>query len=231
MTQRKLEIQERWLDIRERIDKAARKSGRVGEDIVAIAVTKTFPPQDVRVLQELGFREFGENRVAELQAKAAEDYEGAVTWHMLGQLQTNKVNHAVRAANFVHSCDRLRLVNALQRAASNQEKRVGVLIQVRLDEDPARGGIEPDEVPALAEAVARAEMLDLKGIMAMAPLEGDPARAFERVQEVSQRLVSDHAHANWISAGMSNDFEIAIAHGATHVRLGRGLLGTRPLVG
>lgn len=229
--QRKSEIQKRWRELQERIKTAARKSGRTGDDIVPIAVTKTFPPSDIRLLQELGFDQFGENRVAELQSKVAASYEGPLTWHMLGQLQTNKVNHAVRASTFIHSCDRPRLVHALERAAANQGKRVGVLLQLRLDEDPARGGVDPSEMLGLAEVVANAQNLDLKGVMAMAPREGDPARAFARVRELSETLIADHPQATWISGGMSNDFEIAISHGATHIRLGRGLLGRRPSVG
>lgn len=231
MTQRQLEIENRWNELRDRIDSAAQKSGRDASDVTVIAVTKTFPPSDVDELLGLGFSDFGENRVAELRDKASHEYANPPTWHMLGQLQTNKVNHAVRAAKYVHSCDRARLVQALERAATNQRKELGVLIQVRLDDDPKRGGIALDQVGQLAAEIAGCESLTLKGLMAMAPREGDPARAFAALGEVSRTLIQDHPGATWISAGMSNDFEIAIEHGATHVRLGRGLLGTRPLVG
>lgn len=231
MTQRYLEIENRWQEIRARIERAAVQSGRSLSDITPIAVTKTFPVTDVALLQKLGFNQFGENRVADLREKASAEYEAPATWHMLGQLQTNKVNQAVRAADVFHSCDRPRLVHALQRAATNADKQLDVLIQVRLDDDPNRGGIAPEHVSSLAEEIAQSDALRLRGVMAMAPKDAEPAAAFSRLNEISQQLTAVYPDATWISAGMTNDFEIAIEHGATHVRLGRGLLGTRPLVG
>lgn len=231
MNQRYFDLEHQWAQLRERIAAAASRSGRTASDLTAIAVTKTFPTTDVEHLIALGFRNFGENRVSELNTKAAHDYAQPLTWHMVGQLQTNKVNHAVRSADVIHSCDRERLVNALERAAVNQQKQLGVLIQVRLDADPNRGGVAPADVLELAEKVAATSALTLRGVMAMAPREGDPASAFSRLQQVSEQLRAAHPGANWISAGMSEDFEVAIEHGATHLRLGRGLLGTRPYVG
>lgn len=231
MNQRYFDLEHQWAQLRERIAAAASRSGRTASDLTAIAVTKTFPTTDVEHLIALGFRNFGENRVSELNTKAAHDYAQPLTWHMVGQLQTNKVNHAVRSADVIHSCDRERLVDALERAAVNQQKQLGVLIQVRLDADPNRGGVAPAEVLELAEKVAATSALTLRGVMAMAPREGDPASAFSRLQQVSEQLRAAHPGANWISAGMSEDFEVAIEHGATHLRLGRGLLGTRPYVG
>ncbi len=231
MNQRYFDLEHQWAQLRERIAGAAARSGRTASDLTAIAVTKTFPTTDVEHLIALGFRNFGENRVSELKTKAAHDYAQPVTWHMVGQLQTNKVNHAVRSSDVIHSCDRERLVDALERAAVNQQKQLGVLIQVRLDADPNRGGVAPADVLDLAEKVAATSSLTLRGVMAMAPREGDPARAFNRLQQISEQLCADHPGANWISAGMSEDFEDAIEHGATHLRLGRGLLGTRPYVG
>jgi len=231
MNQRYFDLEHQWAQLRERIAAAASRSGRTASDLTAIAVTKTFPTTDVEHLIALGFRNFGENRVSELNTKAAHDYAQPLTWHMVGQLQTNKVNHAVRSADVIHSCDRERLVDALERAAVNQQKQLGVLIQVRLDADPNRGGVAPADVLELAEKVAATSALTLRGVMAMAPREGDPASAFSRLQQVSEQLRAAHPGANWISAGMSEDFEVAIEHGATHLRLGRGLLGTRPYVG
>lgn len=225
------EIGARWALVRERIDAALSRAGRSADTLKIIAVTKTFPASDVQNLQRLGFTEFGENRVAELAQKAAYPYERSARWHMLGQLQTNKVNQAVRAAEVIHSCDRPRLVNALERAAENIGKCVEVLIQVRLDDDPRRGGVAPASVLELAEQIASSNALRLRGVMAMAPKNEEPARGFSRLQEVSQQLALVYPDANWVSAGMSNDFETAIEFGATHIRLGRGLLGSRPQVG
>jgi len=229
--QRQRDLYHRWQEIQERITNAAQRAGRAPKELTAIAVTKSFPVTDVAHLIELGFNNFGENRVPELQDKAGAQYGKKVTWHMVGQLQTNKVNHAVRWADVIHSCDRIRLVNALERAAVNQEKRLKVLIQVRFDDDPGRGGVAADEVPELADAIASTTALDLRGVMAMAPLHGDASVAFDRLQNISEHLRRSHFEATWISAGMSEDFEVAIAHGATHLRLGRGLLGSRPYLG
>src|SRR5690625_824248 len=229
--QRQRDLYHRWQELQERITNAAQRAGRAPEELTALAVTKSFPVSDVAHLIELGFTDFGENRVSELQDKAGAEYAKNVTWHMVGQLQTNKVNHAVRWADVIHSCDRIRLVNALERAAVNQEKRLKVLIQVRLDDDPGRGGIAADQVPELADAIAGTTALDLRGVMAMAPRHGDPRVAFDRLQSISDHLRRSHFEATWISAGMSEDFEAAIAHGATHLRLGRGLLGSRPYLG
>lgn len=231
MSQRLTEIGQRWAQIHERIAAAAQRGGRSASDLTTIAVTKTFPPSDIEHLIELGFRDIGENRVAELQQKTSQQYSEPIRWHMLGQLQTNKVNHAVATGAVIHSCDRPRLVNALARAGQNHGREVEVLIQVRLDADPKRGGVDAAAVGELADLIGASEPLKLRGVMAMAPLHGDPAPAFARLEAASQRLVADHPDATWISAGMSADFETAIEYGATHLRLGRGLLGSRPDLG
>ncbi|MFF4772353.1 YggS family pyridoxal phosphate-dependent enzyme [Microtetraspora fusca] len=217
-----------------RIRDACRAAGRDPSEITLIAVTKTYPASDVRLLAGLGVRDVGENRDQEAAPKASECADLGLTWHFIGQLQTNKVRSVVAYADLVHSVDRVRLVDALSREAVRAGREIGCLMQVSLDPAaPAsggvaeRGGVAPADVPELAEAVARAENLRLRGVMAVAPLGQDPGPAFARLAEIARALRNDHPGADVVSAGMSGDLDEAIANGATHVRVGTALLGRR----
>jgi len=219
--------------VEQRLKAACADAGRDRSEVTLIAVTKTFPVSDVRLLAELGVTEIAENRDQEARAKAAE-FDG-VRWHFVGQLQRNKARSVVRYADVVHSLDRAELIDALgAEAAKRRDTPLDVLIQVNLDttdrtaaEARGRGGAEPDEVPELATAVAAAPALRLRGVMGVAPLGGDPDPAFARLAALSADLRRAHPDAGWISAGMSGDLESAIGHGATHVRVGSALLGKR----
>ncbi|TWD83496.1 hypothetical protein FB561_4659 [Kribbella amoyensis] len=237
VTTREDELRDNLRLVRERIQAACTAAGRPADDVTLVAITKTFPISDVRALAALGVRDLGENREQELKAKAPDCQD--VTWHFVGQLQTNKARSVVRHAAVVHSVDRASLVAALSKAAVAEERVVRCLLQVSLASfgprdaatGRARGGVEPEDVAELAAGVAAADGLELGGVMAVAPLGGDPGEAFAGLREVASRLRSEHAGADWISAGMSGDLDAAIRHGATHVRLGRALLGTRPPLG
>jgi uncharacterized pyridoxal phosphate-containing UPF0001 family protein len=147
--------------------------------------------------------------------------------HFIGQLQTNKAGSVVRYADVVQSVDRPRLVRALDRAAASHGRRLPVLVQVSLDDRPGRGGVALAELSSLADQVAASEALDLRGVMAIAPLGADPAPAFARLQEAARGIREQHPGATWVSAGMSADLEAAVTHGATHLRVGSAILGTR----
>jgi pyridoxal phosphate enzyme (YggS family) len=214
--------------VRTRLDAAAASAGRDPAEITLIAVTKTRPASDIHLLAELGVRDIGENRDQEAAPKAAECADLGLTWHFVGQLQTNKCRSVASYAHVVHSVDRPRLVSALSSGATRAGREVGALVQVSLDGAPGRGGASPADVPALAAAVAAGEGLRLLGVMAVAPLGAPPRPAFEQLAEVSARIRQDHPDATWISAGMTADLEDAIACGATHVRVGSALLGERP---
>ncbi|MEU4197540.1 YggS family pyridoxal phosphate-dependent enzyme [Kribbella sp. NPDC026611] len=237
MTTREEELRVKLAEVRERIEKACQEAGRRPDEVTLVAITKTFPVSDIRALAALGVQDVGENREQELKAKAPDCPD--LTWHFVGQLQSKKARSVVRHASVVHSVDRSSLVEALSKAAVAEEKTLRCLIQVSLaaygSDDAAtgasRGGVEPAAVPELAAEIAAADGLELGGVMAVAPLGADPAEAFTGLQDVASRLRSDHPGAGWISAGMTGDLEAAIAHGATHVRLGRALLGTRPPLG
>ena len=216
---------------RERIHRAETAAGRVPGSVGLVVVTKTFPADEVAVLADLGVRHVGENRDQEAAPKAQELQGLDLVWHFIGQLQTNKVKSVVSYASVVESVDRARLITALSRSASDAERVIECLVQVSLDDEPGRGGAAPTDVPALATQIQAAPGLRLGGVMAVAPLPGDPDVAFARLQQVADGVRTDHPEATVISAGMSSDLEAAVRHGATHVRLGSAILGYRPPVG
>lgn len=237
MTDRAAELRANLAQVRERIEKACQAAGRDQDEVTLVAITKTFPVSDVRALADLGITDVGENREQELKTKAPDCPD--LRWHFVGQLQSKKSRSVVRYASVVHSVDRPALVDALSKAAVAEEKTVRCLIQVSLaaygSDDAAtgasRGGVVPAAVPELAAAIAAADGLELGGVMAVAPLGAEPEEAFAGLRDVASRLRSEHPAADWISAGMTGDLEAAIKQGATHVRLGRALLGTRTPLG
>ncbi|MFC5723139.1 YggS family pyridoxal phosphate-dependent enzyme [Streptomyces gamaensis] len=236
MTDRRTELAENLARVEERISRACAAAGRKREDVTLIVVTKTYPASDVRLLAELGVRHVAENRDQEAAPKAAECADLPLTWHFVGQLQTNKVRSVAGYAHAVHSVDRSRLVDALSAAAVRAGRELDCLIQVAFDagsgERGARGGVAPDGVAALADALGAAEGLRPAGLMTVAPLTGPyagrPRAAFERLMEISTGLRAAHPAANMVSAGMSADLDDAVAAGATHVRVGSAVLGVRP---
>jgi PLP dependent protein len=232
-------LEENLRTVRERIAAAARAAGRDPATVALLAVSKTWPADDVRTLAALGQRDFGENRVQELISKAAELAESEpagppVRWHFIGQLQRNKAAAVARLGAVVHSVDRRSLADVLDRAGRESGHVVEVLLQVDLGGTAAgaapRGGAAPEEVPELADAVAAAAGLRLRGLMAVAPLGEDAGPAFERLAAVAARVRADHPQAVELSAGMSGDMEAAISAGATIVRVGTALFGDRPLL-
>lgn len=232
--ERRAELAARLAALEERITAACRAAGRDRAELTLVAVTKTFPASDVRLLAELGVRDIGENRDQEAAPKAAACADLPLRWHFVGQLQTNKAGSVAGYADVVHSVDRLRLVAALDRAAAARERRLTCLVQVDLDEGPhaGRGGVaDAAGLDAVADALARADHLDLGGVMAVAPLGTDPGPAFARLEQLARRLRSAYPQATVVSAGMSGDLEAAVAHGATHLRVGTALLGSRPPLG
>jgi hypothetical protein len=233
---RRTAIAERLAVVTGRIADAARAAGRAPQDVALVAVTKTFPAADVVHLRALGVTDTAENRDQEASAKAAEVAAvlgaGGPRWHFVGRLQRNKAKSVVRYADVVESVDRLELVQALAAAAAeHRDSPLDVLVQVSLDGAVGRGGAVPGDVPRVADAVAAAPALRLAGVMAVAPYGADPGPAFAGLAEVAARLHHDHPGASVVSAGMSGDLEAAVAHGATHVRVGTALLGGRPPAG
>jgi len=215
----------------ERIAAACAAAGRDRSEITLIVVTKTYPASDVELLAELGVTDVGENRHPEAGDKAAE-VEADVRWHFLGGLQTNKAGAVARYADMVHSVDRVKLANSLARGAEAAGRTLPCLVQVDFEAtNPGRSGVVPSGIPELAASIAGSDHLILAGLMTVAPLGEDPAPHFDHLVRLSQELRQDHPDATIISAGMSGDFESAIAAGATHLRIGRSVLGERPPAG
>ncbi|GGT53944.1 hypothetical protein BJ999_003009 [Actinomadura citrea] len=227
------EIAEGLAAVRARIAAACAAAGRAEDEITLIAVTKTFPASDVRLLAGLGVAEVGENRDQEARPKAADCADLPLTWHFVGRLQTNKARAVAGYADVVHSVDRPRLVTALAEGAARTGRPLRCLVQVSLDEAGKkgevgeRGGAVPGDVPGLADEIAAAPGLELGGVMAVAPLGADPLPAFARLAETAAQMRRNHPDARIVSAGMSGDLEQAIACGATHLRIGTALLGGR----
>lgn len=236
---RRAELAENLARVEERIADACAAAGRSRDEVTLIVVTKTYPAADVRLLAELGVRHVAENRDQEAAAKAAECADIPLTWHFVGQLQTNKARSVASYADVVHSVDRPRLVNALSGAARSHGRELDCLVQVALDAESeaagARGGAAPESVATVADAIDAAQGLRLAGVMTVAPLTGPyagrPASAFDRLREISTSLCTRHPAATMVSAGMSSDLEEAVAAGATHVRVGSAVLGERPRLG
>ncbi len=231
---RREEIAEGLADVERRIEAACDAAGRNRGEITLIVVTKTYPASDVEILVELGVMDVGENRHPEAGSKLEELEQLAATgaprprMHFLGGVQTNKAGAVARYADVVHSVDRIKLANSLSRGAAAADRTLECLIQVDFDTtDPGRSGVAPAGIPELAASVAAADHLSLGGLMTVAPLGDDPAPHFEHLVRLSAELRRDHPTATVISAGMSNDFEQAVAAGATHLRIGRSVLGER----
>ncbi|SNT22186.1 YggS family pyridoxal phosphate-dependent enzyme [Rhodococcoides kyotonense] len=235
---RSREIETALTAVRDRIRVAREAAGR-DDDVMLLPVTKYFPASDVEILHGLGCREFGESREQEATAKAAELHEkfsdAPARWHMIGHLQRNKAKSVARWAHSIHSVDSDRLVDALQkavRAAVDDGERttpLDVLLQVSLDGDVHRGGVEREDLAALADRVASCTDLRLAGLMAVPPLDADPDAAFADLAGLHRDLLVNHPEATQLSAGMTSDLEAAVRHGSTCVRVGTAILGSRPI--
>ena len=217
-------------EVHRRIGRACAAAGRDPGSVSLVAVTKTYPASDVVLLAGLGVTDVGENRHQEAQAKAAECADLDLTWHFIGGLQSNKAAAVAAYAGVVESVDRRKLVAPLSRGAHQRDRPVEVLLQVSLDPPgrDQRSGADPADLDDLASAVAEAGGLELRGLMGVAPLGEDPTSAFGRLADVRAEFLTRHPHADRLSAGMSADLEQAIRAGATHVRVGSAVLGSRP---
>ena len=236
------ELEEALSAVRARLARAAQAAGRDVADIELLPVTKFFPAADVLALYRLGCTAFGESRDQEATQKVAEvAASGAaddVRWHMIGRIQRNKARSIADWAYAAHSVDSVKVVNALARAATEalEEGRrsapLRVYVQVSLDGDESRGGVDvaaSGRIDDLCAAAEEAPGLQFVGLMAIPPLDGDAEQAFARLSEEHQRVQRHYSQRLELSAGMSGDLEAAVEHGSTCVRVGTALLGSRPL--
>jgi len=225
---RRDELAANLASVEERISAACTAAGRSRDEITLVVVTKTYPASDVDLLAELGITDVGENRHPEAEDKWAE-VTHQVRRHFVGGLQTNKAGAVARYADVVQSVDRLKLARSLSRGAEAAERDLGCLVQVDFDTNSSgRSGAAPDDVDALAAEIDALPHLRLDGVMTVAPLEVDPRPVFDELVALSARVRSVHPAAEVVSAGMSDDFDVAVEAGATHLRVGRSILGERP---
>jgi pyridoxal phosphate enzyme (YggS family) len=226
MSARRDEIAANLTAVEARILRAVQSAERARSEVTLIAVTKTYPVSDVEILKELGIENFAENRDEEGDEKS-----GLVdgVWHFQGQIQSKKLSSISRWANYIHSIDNSAHLEKLERALATQgsEKKIGIFLQLSLDGAPGRGGVREDELEPLASSVLATPHLSLMGLMCVPPVESQPDIAFSEVARIHQKFLSTFSHATGLSIGMSGDFESAIAHGATHIRVGSSILGPR----
>jgi len=223
-------LAERLAAVSSAVDDAVASAGRDSREVTTIVVTKFHPASLVRELSELGVTNFGESRHQEASLKTAELADIDATWHFVGQVQSKKARQVRRYADVIHSVDRESLLHAWTGApdSADVERPIGVFLQINLTDDPARGGVLPPQLEALADQVVAVDGLSLLGVMAVAPLGEEPRRAFAHVRELSEKLRLSHPAAAGLSMGMSGDFADAIAEGATHLRIGTAITGNRP---
>ena len=200
--------------------------GRRRGDITLIVVTKYQPLELIRALRAAGQVDFGENIYQQLRTKVADTALAGARWHYIGQLQRNKARHVGQIAQAVHSVDRLELVDRL--ADPGRDEPLACFVEINLADAPQRGGVEPDDLLPVARGIASAPGLELRGVMGVAPLGVEAGAAFARLQAYSRALQSEFPSATAISAGMSADWRDALAHGATHLRIGTTITGKRP---
>ena len=189
-----------------------------------IVVTKTYPVSDVEVLYSLGVRNFGENRSSEGNEKSA---AVDATWHYQGEIQSKKIREILGWANCIHSLDSQSHLKKITRTLQESQSRVDLFLQLSLDGDPNRGGLQEAELFTLAEKVSEMAEINLLGIMSVPPVNYEPAAAFIEIGAIHQRFIALFPQAPSLSAGMSGDYMLALEHGATHIRVGSKILGAR----
>jgi len=224
MNTRAQEIAVALASVEDRITKAAATAGRNRSEITLIAVTKTYPANDVQILADLGVSNFGENRSDEGLEKSAAI---AATWHFQGQVQGRKLKDIASWATYIHSIDSADHIRKLSRICAEMDRKISIFLQLSLDGAPDRGGVLADQLGQLADQLGADPNLHLAGLMCVPPVEYGFDRAFGEIAKVHSAFKAGYPEAVGLSAGMSSDFEVAIAYGATHLRVGSEILGSR----
>lgn len=233
-------------NVRARIVAAAERVGRNADEVTLVAVSKTKPLEMIQYAYRAGLRDFGENRVQEVQTKQMAFSPFDLCWHMIGHVQTNKVKKVVGRFSYIHSIDSLHIALALQQAAERElvegaehegqneqlSERQPILLQVNIAGEASKEGMSPDEAPALARQIAALPHLEIRGLMTIAPLVSDPEQVrqvFRALRELRDTLRQQLPECNWqhLSMGMTDDYHVAIEEGATIVRIGRAIFGER----
>ena len=225
-------LAENFKRVEERIAKACARAGRSRDEVTLIAVSKTKPAEVVREAYDLGFRVFGENKVQEIVDKY-DSLPPDIKWHMIGHLQRNKVKYIVGKVELIHSVDSLRLVEAIEKEAAKREEIVKILAEVNAAKESSKFGLMPEDVPAFADCIANYPHIRLCGLMTIAPFVQNPEenrQYFRRLRKLSVDIAEkkvNNVTMSILSMGMTNDFEVAVEEGATMVRIGTALFGSR----
>lgn len=223
-------VQGRLEEVRARIAAACARSGRDPSEVTLVAVAKTFPADAISAVARAGCPDIGENRAQELKQKAAVLGSEAIRWHFVGPLQTNKVRHVVGTAVLIHSVDRPGLGEAIARRAGTLGIVQDVLIEVNVAGEATKSGVEPPRLGDLARRLSGMDGVAVRGLMAIPPVAGDPARAgahFDLLASLRDEVAAEVPTATELSMGMSRDYEVAIERGATIVRVGEAIFGPR----
>lgn len=224
-------LEQRWNRVRDRVAEACRSAGRDPAEVRILPVSKTFGPPVIRDAVTLGLHRFGENKVQEIRDKAEPLADCAIDWVMIGHLQTNKANLVARLASEVQSLDRPKLAAALDRRLQREGRAIDVLVQVKTSDEPSKYGLPPEQLPAFLEQLGEYPSLRVRGLMTLAVHTADPDTVrgcFRRLRELRDRAAADGHDLPELSMGMSGDFPLAIAEGATQVRIGTAIFGPRP---
>ncbi|HEX7364863.1 MAG TPA: YggS family pyridoxal phosphate-dependent enzyme [Dehalococcoidia bacterium] len=219
-----MDIEANTREVRSRIERACERSRRSPEEITLVAVTKGFEAPVIRTAFDLGIRNFGENRVQEAEGKIAglSELRSAITWHMVGHLQSNKAKSAVDLFDIIHSVDSVRLAGILNRLA---KKQLPILLEVNVSGESTKAGFSPDQVVSAVKDIKQLNNLNLVGLMTVAPMAVEPQQVrpvFRKLRELRDLLGLKH-----LSMGMTDDFEVAVEEGATMLRIGRAIFGER----
>ncbi len=220
----------RLLGLRERIDGAARAAGRNPGEVTLLAVSKGQPAARVRAAAALGLRDFGENYVTEALPKMAQLTDLGLYWHFIGRIQANKTRAIASQFDWVHGVDRVQLAQRLSTQRGHFVAPLNICLQVNVLGEASTGGVPPEALPALIEAVRELPRLRLRGLMCILPYEASPAEqatGFGHLRQLLQEARARGVAMDTLSMGMSADLESAVAHGATVVRIGTALFGSR----
>ena len=223
-------LHERLQQVRKEIEETERRFGRVPGSVKLVAVSKTRAAADIAALAQLGVSDFGENYVQEAQTKIEQLSGHTLTWHFIGPIQSNKTRQIARSFDWVHSVDRAKIAHRLNAARSPDTPPLNICIQVNIDAEPAKSGVDPGDLQQLAEQLVPLTRLKLRGLMAIpAPVDDFAAqrRAFMKLRLLQEQLSASGFQVDTLSMGMTNDIQAAIAEGATIVRIGTALFGPR----
>lgn len=219
-------------EVQENIRKACERSGRNPEDVTLIAVSKTKPVSDIEQIYAAGIREFGENKVQEMNDKQ-KVLPGDINWHMIGHLQRNKVKYIVDNVAMIHSVDSVRLAEEISKEAVKKNVAVDILVEVNVAKEESKFGLYTENVGQFVEQISKLPGINIKGLMTSAPFVDNPEdnrQYFKKLKDLSVDINAkniDNVHMDFLSMGMTNDYVVAVEEGATHVRVGTAIFGHR----